>query len=803
MRVHELAKKIGKSSKEVLAVCKKLSVEAKSHMSILPDETLDRICSACGVSTPDARALGIVPAAKPAVKPAEKQKQPVKKAPAKSFTGKKEPKKDFPRGAKKPLREKDQSKKGRKEIAVSEAVKKRIEQKLSSAGPASQSFTATPKKRITTTQQMKPRVRSGQQPTAAGAPQPAAAAQKRGRGDLERKYRDEEDGAKQAPLLAAKRNAISEVPGKDNIEIRLPITVGGLATNMELKTSVVIKALMEEGIFANVNQLLNEEIVRKITTRFNVTLNILPTEEEELILTHEVEEVDEKLLKGRAPVVTFMGHVDHGKTSLLDAIRNSRLVDREAGKITQHIGAYAVDIPGKGAVTFLDTPGHEAFTAMRARGANVTDIVVLVVAADDGVMPQTVEAINHARAAGVPIIVAINKSDLPSANPDRVKAEMQKYELVPEEWGGKTIFVSVSALKRTGIDELLEMLLLEAEVLELKAIEDRPAQGVVLEARVTKNHGVVTHVLITNGSLKIGDYLICGKFFGRVRALHNDRGRNITNAGPSMPVEIFGIQGVPNAADKFYVVEDEKTARRISEQKILEDREKELSAKFSHHISLESLYDKMASGEQIELNVIVKADVQGSVEVLQHSLEKLSQEKIKLKIIHTGVGGINESDIMLAAASDAIIIGFHVKANMRAQTLAEQEGIDIRYYKVIYDAIQDVKTAMEGRLAPTYKEVVMGSAQVREIFKASKIGTIAGCYVLKGKIARSHKVRALRDDIVVYEGSFSSLKRFKDDMREVREGFECGLTLNNYNDIKSGDIIETYVEEAVATKLDG
>ncbi|MBN1492666.1 MAG: translation initiation factor IF-2 [Candidatus Omnitrophica bacterium] len=752
MRIHGLAKKIGKTSKDILALCKKLGVDAKSHMTMLADADATKVESHFKDTT------GTIPL--PAAK-AEKAK-PAKKAaakPKKNVSGKKEA-----NIKKEPLSGKQKEKKN-----ISDIVKKRIAQKLSAPGPV------LPKRT--------PQRRARQQKTPTDMPTAEHAA-----------------GADViARQPAAQATAVKEVPTR-TVQIRLPITVGALATNIEVKTSALIKALMQEGIFANVNQLLNEEIAARVALKFNVLIESLPTEEQELILQHEGKD-DEKDLEQRAPVVTLMGHVDHGKTSLLDAIRNSRLVDREAGKITQHIGAYSVEIGDKGYVTFLDTPGHEAFTEMRARGANVTDIVVLVVAADDGVMPQTVEAINHSKAAGVPMVVAINKSDLPGAHPDRVKKELQKYDLVPEEWGGKTIMVKVSALKRTGIDELLEMLLLEAEVLELKANPSRPAQGVALEARLTKSHGPVTNVLLTNGTLKVGDYVICGKYYGKVRAMHNDLSKNIKTAGPSKPVEIFGIQGVPNAADRFYVVEDEKTARRISEQKMLQEKEKELNAQLTKHMSLESLHDKMTRGERVELKMILKADVQGSVEVLQSSLQKLSSDKVSLNIVHSGVGGINESDVMLAAVSDAIIIGFHVKANIKAQALVEKEGIDLRYYTIIYEAIQDMKTAMEGKLAPTYKEVFMGMTEVREIFKASKIGTIGGCYVVKGKIARTHKIRVLRSDIVIYEGSLSSLKRFKDDAREIKDGFECGLTIANFNDLKVGDMIESYVQQAVATKL--
>lgn len=748
MRVHELSKQVEKTSKELLALCEKLSIEVKSHMSALSDDDVVRLKKELsGSDTLLKSDKGVAPVI------ADKEKKEV----------------DLPRGVKHPEKEKEQSKED-----ISARVKERIAAKLSS----------TPDIQLKKT----PRRVFKKGKTAENAPVIVA-------------QQEDKGGAvtSEGSHGHSSSRVREEIPNKTSMEVRLPITVGGLATKMEFKTSALIKALMMEGIFANVNQLLNEDIVKKIAQKFDVVLDILPTQEE-MIMLQEVEE-DPASLRPRAPVVTLMGHVDHGKTSLLDAVRNSRLVDREAGKITQHIGAYSVKLGDKGTVTFLDTPGHEAFSAMRARGANVTDVVVLVVAADDGVMPQTIEAISHAKAANVPIVVAINKSDLPGANPERVKAELQKHDIMSEDWGGKTIMVNVSALKRTGVEELLEMLLLEAEILELKANPSCSAYGIVLEARLSKSQGVITNVLITKGTLSVGDYVVCGKYFGKVRAMHNDLSKNVRSAGPSTPVEVFGIQGVPDAADKIYVVADEKTARKISEQKLLEAREKGLFAQSSSHLTLESLHEKMMQGEVAELKLIIKADVQGSIEVLKHSFEKLSTDRVKVVVVHSGVGGVNESDVMLATASDAIIIGFHVKAGVKAQRIIEQEGIDVRYYSIIYEAIESVKSAMEGKLSPEYKEVSMGMTEVREVFKVSRIGTIGGAFVIKGKIARSHKIRVLRDDIVVHEGSLSSLKRFKDDAREVKENYECGFTVAGFNDLKVGDMVESYVFEEIAVKL--
>ena len=503
-------------------------------------------------------------------------------------------------------------------------------------------------------------------------------------------------------------------------------------------------------------------------------------------------------LKPRPPVVTIMGHVDHGKTSLLDAIRTANVTAGEAGGITQHIGAYDVELEGK-KITFLDTPGHEAFTAMRARGAKATDIVILVVAADDGVMPQTKEAINHSKAAGVPIIIAINKMDKPDANPERVKQELTEFELVPEEWGGETIFVEVSAKQHTNLDQLLEMILLQAEVLDLKANPDKRAKGVVVEARLDKGRGPVATVLVQEGTLKIGDPIVTGVHFGRVRTMTNDRGDRLEEAGPSIPVEVTGLSGVPDAGDAFHSVEDEKAAKDVAQHRQQKLREAELAK--TSKISLEQLYARIQQGDVKELKVILKGDVQGSVEAVKDSLLKLSTEACRLVVIHTGVGGIIESDVSLASASDAIVLGFNVRPEPKAASLAESEGVDIRLYNIIYDAVADIRDAMEGLLAPTLQEKYLGRAEVRETFSVSKVGMIAGCYVTDGKLLRGSQVRLLRDNVVVWQGKMSSLKRFKDDVREVATGYECGIGLENYNDIKVGDVIEAFEIEAIKTTL--
>ncbi|HOW87997.1 MAG TPA: translation initiation factor IF-2 [Candidatus Omnitrophota bacterium] len=587
-------------------------------------------------------------------------------------------------------------------------------------------------------------------------------------------------------------------PAKVVVEVHFPITVGDLAQKMNKRIPEVIKALMGIGIFANVNQLLNEEIVYAGAEALGVEVRKIEDEAKEVIKSVDAE--DPAKLKPRPPVVTMMGHVDHGKTSLLDAIRNTNVAAKEKGFITQHIGAYGVDIPGKGHVTFLDTPGHEAFTAMRARGANVTDVVVLVVAADDGVMPQTIEAIDHAREAKCPIVVAMNKIDLPIANPAKVMGELQKIGLVPEEWGGKTIVVKVSAKTGKGIDELLDMLLLEAEVLELKADPDRPAVGIVIESHISKGSGPVASVIIQKGTLRLGDVVVAGQYTGRVRAMKNDRGKTVREAGPTYAVELSGLNGVPEAGETVYAVADEKIAKKITEQKILDLRERQMRGA-PKHMSLESLYSKISEGNFKELKIILKADVQGSIEALTQSLDKISSDKCRLQVIHGIVGGINESDVMLAAASDAIIIGFHVKADPKALVLAEKEGVDIHFYSIIYDAVEQIRKAMEGILEPELKEVVEGKTKVRQIFKSSKIGNIGGAIVMKGRIARHHHVRLVRENVVIFDGKLSSLKRFKDDVKEVTEGYECGLSLEGFNDLREGDMLESYRIDKMAAKL--
>ncbi|GIP07840.1 translation initiation factor IF-2 [Paenibacillus macerans] len=590
------------------------------------------------------------------------------------------------------------------------------------------------------------------------------------------------------------REKIDNTPKK--IIVRGTMTVGETAKLLHKDASEVIKKLMLLGVMATINQELDIETIQLLAGDFGVEVEVkIPVEEDRFETIEEVD--DEADLKERPPVVTIMGHVDHGKTTLLDAIRSTNVTGGEAGGITQHIGAYQVEINGK-KITFLDTPGHEAFTAMRARGAQLTDITIIVVAADDGVMPQTVEAINHAKAAGLPIIVAVNKIDKPEANPDKVKQELTEYELVPEEWGGDTIFVNVSAKQKMGLEDLLEMILLVAEVNEYKANPDKRARGAVIEAELDRNRGPVARVLVQHGTLKVGDAFVAGNCFGRVRAMVNDRGRRLKEAGPSTPVEITGLTEVPQAGDPFMVFEDERKARSIADKRAITQRQSDLGA--NTRVTLDDLFRHIKEGEIKELNVIIKADVQGSVEALKGALEKIDIEGVRVKIIHSGAGAITESDVILAAASNAIIIGFNVRPDNQTKATAEQEKVDIRLHRVIYNAIEEIEQAMKGMLDPVYKESVIGHAEVRNTFKISKVGTIAGCMVTSGKITRSAETRLIRDGIVIYEGKIDSLKRFKDDAKEVAQGYECGITLDNYNDIKEGDVIEAFIMETVERK---
>ena len=587
----------------------------------------------------------------------------------------------------------------------------------------------------------------------------------------------------------------------NTITVEGALTVQQLAESLGKPATEVIMKLMKMGTMASLNQEVSFEVASQVASEYGFTLEVGGQEEnseEEIEALMEIEEDREEDLKPRPPVVTVMGHVDHGKTSLLDAIRSTHVTNSEAGGITQHIGASEVSINGQ-KIVFLDTPGHEAFTAMRARGAQVTDIAILVVAADDGIMPQTIEAINHAKAAGVPLIVAINKIDKPSANPDKVKQELSEQGLLVEDWGGDVIAVPVSARQKTGIDTLLEMILLVAEMEELKANPDKRAVGTVVEAELDKGRGPVATVLVQGGTLKVGDPIVCGLASGKVRAMINSKGKRVKTAGPSTAVEILGLSEVPQGGDQFVAVPSDKVARNIAEKRQQIAREEMLKA--NQRMSLDQFFDQMNEGQVKDLNVIIKADVQGSVQAVKQSFEKLSNDEVGVRVIHGGVGAINESDVTLAAASNAIIIGFNVRPVPSAESLAEKESVDVRSYTIIYKAIEDIQAAMSGMLDPEYRDEDTGKAEIREVYKISGVGTVSGCYVTSVKIYRNGKVRIVRDGIIIHEGEIQALKRFKDDVKEVNNGYECGMSFVNYNDIKVGDIVEAYITKEIERKL--
>ncbi len=586
-------------------------------------------------------------------------------------------------------------------------------------------------------------------------------------------------------------------PRRKVVKIQEGCTIKEFAEVLGQKVGDIIKKLMTMGVMATQNQTMDMDAAMLIADEYGIKAEVATIETAEDVIEEAADTAESQV--PRPPVVTIMGHVDHGKTSLLDAIRTTNVVSREAGGITQHIGAYQVSLKGRD-ITFLDTPGHEAFTAMRARGAKVTDIVILVVAADDGVMPQTREAVNHAKAAVVPIIVAINKIDKPDSKPDRVKQELSDLELVPEDWGGQTIFCEVSAKKKIGIEHLLEMILIQADVLELKAKPNKMARGTIIEAKLDKGRGPVATVLVQSGTLKQGDVFVSGTMYGRVRALNNDKAERVEAAGPAVPVEVIGFSGVPSAGERFIVLDEERKARALAEFRTAKQRTAEMAA--MKKVTLEDLHSQIQEGTVKELNIVLKADVQGSAGAIVDALEKLSTPAVKLKVIHSSVGAVNETDVMLAAASNAIIIGFNIRPESKAADIAQREGVDVRLYNIIYNIIDDIKAAMEGLLEPTLKEKVLGHAEVRQTFHVSKVGTIAGCSVVDGVMTRQNDgVRVLRDNVVIYTGKLHSLKRFKDDVREVQSGYECGLGIENFNDIKVGDIIEAFIVEKIATKL--
>ncbi|MBG9455217.1 translation initiation factor IF-2 [Lysinibacillus sphaericus] len=745
IRVHEYAKQVNKTSKEVIEALNKLNVSVTNHMSMLENDIVTKLNQSFK-NNKDVK--------QPTQNVSQKQQQPVKKQ------------------------------EGQKQQSATSKPKannqQQTRQNSNSSNEKSKNIKGNQNRNMTQNNNNNNNNNN-----------------RRGGGGYNQRPKPGIHGGKRRhpkthqPSLPVKQK---ELPEK--ITFVESLSVAELAKKLHREPSEIIKKLFMLGVMATINQELDKDAIELICADYGVEV------EEEIrvditdLETHfeQTEEVNEAELSERPPVVTIMGHVDHGKTTLLDSIRNTKVTAGEAGGITQHIGAYQVT-EGDKKITFLDTPGHAAFTTMRARGAKITDLTILVVAADDGVMPQTVEAINHAKAAEVPIIVAVNKMDKPSANPDRVMQELTEHGLVPEAWGGETIFVPISALKGEGIDTLLEMILLVAEVGELKANPKRLALGTVIEAQLDKGRGSVATLLVQDGTLKVGDPIVVGHTYGRVRAMVNDKGRRGKEAGPSTPVEITGLNDVPQAGDRFVVFEDEKTARQVGETRAMSAIQAQRSEK--QRVTLDNLFEQMSQGEMKELNLIVKADVQGTVEAMAASLMKIDVEGVNVKIIHTGAGAITESDISLAAASNAIVIGFNVRPDVNAKRAAEEEGVDIRLHRIIYKVIEEIEQAMKGMLDPEFEEKIIGQAEVRQTIKVSKVGTIAGSYVTEGKVTRDSGVRVIRDNVVIFEGELDTLKRFKDEVKEVARGYECGITITNFNDIKEGDIIEAYIMEEV------
>ena len=746
IRIHELSKELGVSSKTIIEKLKEIGINASSHMSAVDDEAANFIKNSYAAKT----------------------EEPVKE----------EPKKAEPKQAEKKAEPK-QEKKTEPKHEEKKAEPKQEEKKNNEGKSSDKKFND---KKVFD----KNRNSNGK-----NGKKDFGGNGKNNKNNKNNKNFNKNQQPKEEPVK------VEKAPEEDELKIKkIPakVTLSELAEVLGKKSSDLVKALFLEGKMVTPNTTFDFDGASEIAEKYNVILEL----EEEKDIFEEVfaeDEDDEKDLKERPPVVVVMGHVDHGKTSLLDAIRHSSVTKGEAGGITQHIGAYTVQIQGK-PITFLDTPGHEAFTAMRMRGAQVTDIAVLVVAADDGVMPQTVEAINHAKAAGVEIIVAINKMDKPSANPDRVKQELVEYGILTEDWGGDVICVPVSAVKKEGIDTLLEMITLTAEMKELKANPNKKARGTIIEAKLDKGRGSVATVLVQDGTLNVGDPIVAGCAYGKIRAMMDDKGRRVKKAGPSTPVEILGLSEVPTAGDSFYVADNEKQARQVAESVIAKSRT-EMLKNTPQKVSLDDLFTQIQSGNMKELGVVVKADVQGSVEALRQSLEKLSNDEVRVRIIHSGVGAITESDVMLASASNAIIIGFNVRPEPAAKVFADSEKVDIRLYRVIYNAIEDISAAMKGMLDPVYEEKIIGHAEIRQLFKASGVGTIAGSYILDGKFQRGCQARIVRDGIVVYDGELESLRRGKDDVKEVNTGYECGIVFKKFNDIKEGDTIEAYIMQEI------
>jgi translation initiation factor IF-2 len=794
-RVYEYAKQHNMSSKEILTLLKRLNIEVANHMSIMDEEMVRKIEEHMAKLRASAKPEKQATEAKP--KQAEEPKRPVEEGKGQP---KQQPRKNdrpFERGGNRPQGNRpDQQRSPQGKNQGKNQERRPNDMRSQPTNPSDrkqpdkiQEPTVVEQDDLRTVDDFEERVK---------IPAKVSLEKREKIKKAPVSKKTFEENKKNQPFKGnnkkpdnrknqQQQRPVLEPPAK--ITFTESLTVGELAKKLRREPAEIIKKLFHLGIMATINQSLDRDAIELICSEYNVEV------EEKIVIDETnfetIEEVDNPAdLVERPPVVTIMGHVDHGKTTLLDAIRQTNVVAGEAGGITQHIGAYQVEIKGK-KITFLDTPGHAAFTTMRARGAQITDITVLVVAADDGVMPQTVEAINHAKAAKVPIIVAVNKIDKPEANVDRIKQELTEYELVAEEWGGDTIFCPVSAKQRIGIEELLEYILLVAEVQELKANPNKRARGTVVEAELDKGRGPVATVLVQHGTLRVGDPIVVGSTYGRVRAMVNDRGRRLKEAGPSTPVEITGLNDVPQAGDQFMVFEDEKKARAIGEARAAKQRESERRA--NTRVSLDDLFQQIQEGDVKELNLIVKADVHGSVEALRGALEKIDVNGTRVKIIHTGVGAITESDVTLANASNAIIIGFNVRPEPNARNMAEQEKIDIRLHRVIYNVIEEIEQALKGMLDPVFKESIIGQAEIREVFKVSKVGNIAGCYVTEGKLTRDAGARLIREGVVIYEGKLETLKRFKDDVREVAAGYECGVTLEKFQDIKVGDVIEAFV----------
>ena len=773
-RIHEVAKDFGVPTKVIMELYEKHFGKPKNHMQVLEEDQLNLLFDVFTKSHQVAsleealKATGEAKApAKTAEKTAEKQENKPAEAP-KAPAAKKENKPAAPQSVQKKEEPKKDERRRERRVVDTSAVTvnaERFDDRVDSLVSERMQNAKGGKQRI-----------GGKQ-----------GSNNKKKGNFGNKRRNEEQEKMRRLQL--------EIAKKTPLTVKIPdeITVGELASRMKKTAAEVIKQLIKLGVMAAVNQVIDYDTAALVAMELGckVEKEVVVTIEERLIDDHE-DTADE--LQPRSPVVVVMGHVDHGKTSLLDAIRKTNVVSGEAGGITQHIGAYQVEINNQ-PITFLDTPGHAAFTAMRARGAMCTDIAILVVAADDGIMPQTVEAINHAKAAEIPIIVAINKMDKPEANPDRIKQQITEYDLVPEEWGGDTIMVPISAKKGQGIDNLLEMVLLTAEMQELKANPNRRAKGTVIEARLDKTRGPIATLLVQNGTLHQGDIIIAGTAVGRVRVMTNDKGKTVKEAGPSVPVEITGLGEVPGAGDIFNAVEDERMARQLVEERKAE--EKARAAKAMTKVTLDDLFAQIQEGNMKELNIIVKADVQGSAEAVKASLLKISNDEVRVKVIHTGVGAINESDVLLASTANAIIVGFNVRPDAAAAASAQRSKVDMRMYRVIYDAINEIEAAMKGMLDPKFREAIIGHAEVRETYKVSSVGTVAGCYVKDGKITRDAQVRVLRDNIVIHEGVLGSLQRFKDSVKEVAANYECGITIDKFNDIKEGDVFECFVMEQI------